>query len=94
MNSRSHGPDGWREVRADRTGRQLGLKQWPVKCQKWKGRVVVEQRDDNVRMAPGTPETVPACSHRPLWQREHSMTLLPNAHADSSEDKEKAEGKL
>lgn len=43
-NSRSHGPDGWREAQVDRTGRQLGLKQWPVKCQKWQGRVMVEQR--------------------------------------------------
>lgn len=63
-NSRSHGPDGWKEVRADRTSRQLGLKQWPVKCQKWQGRVVVELPGNHVRMAPGAPETVLACSRK------------------------------
>lgn len=67
-NSRSHGPDGWRGVRAARTGRQLGLKQWPVKCQKWQGRAVVEQRGDHGRMAPGALETISVGSHRPLWQ--------------------------
>lgn len=67
-NSRSHGPDGWRGVRATRSGRQLGLKQWPVKCQKWQGRAVVEQRGDHGRMAPGALETISVGSLRPLWQ--------------------------
>lgn len=51
-----------------RAGRQLGLKQWPVKCQKCRGKAVVEQRGDHERMGPRALETIPACSHRRLWQ--------------------------
>lgn len=79
-NSRSYGPDGWREVQAVRSGRQLGLKQWPVKCQKWQGRAVVEQRGDHARTEPGALKTVPACSHSSFGRVSTQMTLLPNAH--------------
>lgn len=32
---------------------------------------------DHIRMAPGVPEAVPACSHRPLWQRGQANDPSP-----------------
>lgn len=60
-------------------GRQLALKQWPGKCQKWweAGHHITgpwhlsEHKGDFMLMEPGALETELACSHRPLLQADH-----------------------